>query len=70
MSQNDHTHNNNYAAFAAELLLCVWPSWDIGHERVNYTFCGNIIYKKFKNIYYRYIYIADGYIASKQFFIL
>ena len=23
--QNGHTHNNNFAAFAAELLLCVWP---------------------------------------------
>ena len=25
MSQNGHTHNNNSAGYAAELLLCVWP---------------------------------------------
>ena len=30
------THNNNSAAFAAELLLCVWPFGDIGHERVKF----------------------------------
>ena len=24
----------NAAAFAAELLLCVWPFWDIEHESV------------------------------------
>ena len=34
MFQNGHTHNNNSAAFAAELLLGVWSFWDNGHERV------------------------------------
>ena len=34
MSPDGHTHNNYSAANAAELLLYVWPFWDMGHERV------------------------------------
>ena len=34
MSKNGHTHNNNSAAFAAELVLYVWPFLDIRHWRV------------------------------------
>ena len=34
MPKNGHTHNNNSAANAAELLLCVWPFLDIRHKMV------------------------------------
>ena len=37
MSPNGHAHNNNSAANAAELLLCVWPFWDTGYERVKFS---------------------------------
>ena len=29
MSQNGHTDNKNSAVYTAELLLCVWPFYDI-----------------------------------------
>ena len=34
MSQNGQTHVKNVAA-ASRSLKCVWPFWDIIHERVN-----------------------------------
>ena len=37
MSQNGQTHFKNLAAFVARFLKCVWPFWDIKHERVNFV---------------------------------
>ena len=34
MSQNGQIHFKNLAAFNARFLKCVWPFWDIMHERV------------------------------------
>ena len=34
MSWNGQTHFKNAAANAARFLKCVWPFWDIMHERV------------------------------------
>ena len=34
MSQNGQTHFKNLAANGARFLKCVWPFWDITHERV------------------------------------
>ena len=38
MSQNGQTHFKNLAAFVARFLKCVWPFWDIMHERVKKLF--------------------------------
>ena len=34
MSQNGQAHFKNFAANAARFLRCVWPFWDIMHQRV------------------------------------
>ena len=36
MSQNGQTHFKTLAANAARFLKCVWPFWDIMHERVKF----------------------------------
>ena len=55
--QNGHTYNNNSAAFAAELLSCVWPFEDIGLERVKEDIgvkqC-NLLKKKIEVKYFGY----------------
>ena len=33
--QNGQTHSKNFAAFAAGLLKCVLPSWDVTHQSIN-----------------------------------
>ena len=35
MSQDGQTHFKNLAAKAARFLKCIWPFWDIMHERVD-----------------------------------
>ena len=35
MSKNEQTHFKNLAASTARFLKCVWPFWDIMHQRVN-----------------------------------
>ena len=37
MSQKGQTHFKNLVANAARFLKCVWPFWDIMHERVKYA---------------------------------
>ena len=36
MSQNGQTHFKNHAVNVARFLKCVWPFWDIMHQRVKY----------------------------------
>ena len=34
MAQNGQTHFKSLAANAARFLKCVWPFWDIMHQKV------------------------------------
>ena len=47
MSQNRQTQFKNLAANAARFLKCVWPFWDIMHER----FKGDKTLGKFHEFY-------------------
>ena len=47
MSQNVQTHFKNPAANAARFLKCVWPFWDIMHQRVNGNIAAPCVWKVF-----------------------
>ena len=49
MSQNDQAHFKNLTAFAAKFLKCVWPFWDIMHERVK-SLSRNVLFISWKDI--------------------